>query len=108
MIRVWRTEETSRTTITVDGQLSADSIAVVEACCGQAESNGKPVRLFLRDVTSVDESARTLLSRLAGKGIRLAGSGVYTSYLVKTLSSAAGSPPSKAGTGHVASLRKTS
>ena len=108
MIRVWRTEEASRTTITVDGQLSADSIAVVEACCSQAESNGKPIRLFLRDVTSVDEAGRTLLSHLAARGIRLSGTGVYTSYLVKTLNSAAGNPPSKAGNGHMAPLRKTS
>ena len=89
MIRIWRTEEPSRTTVTIDGKLSADSVGVVEACCSQAEAGGKPVRLFLRDVTSVDEDGRLLLARLAGRGIRLAASGVYTSYLVETLNSEA-------------------
>jgi len=70
--------------VTVDGQLSGDSIEVVETCCDQAESNGKPVQLFLRDVTTIDQAGRTLLARLAARGIRLIASGVYTSYLVQT------------------------
>jgi hypothetical protein len=97
MIRVWRTEEPLRTTVTIDGQLSAESVAVVEACCNQAESGGKPVRLFLHDVTSVDEAGRMLLSRLSGKGVRLAASGVYTSYLVKTLTVPPGAHSAKPG-----------
>lgn len=85
MIHVTKTEERSRTVVTVDGQLSGDSIDVVETCCNQAESGGKPVQLFLRDVTTVDQTGRMLLTRLAAKGIRLAASGVYTSYLVQAL-----------------------
>jgi len=87
MIRVTNTDERSCTVVTVDGQLSADSVAVVENCCNQAEANGKPVQLYLRDVTTVDQAGRNLLSRLAGKGISLAATGVYTSYLVQVLSS---------------------
>ncbi len=85
MIRVMKTEECSRTTITIDGQLSGDSIGLVETCCRQAATNGRPVQLFLRDVTSVDRAGQTLLSRLAAKGIQLSASGVYTSYLVQSL-----------------------
>ncbi len=85
MIRVTKTEERSRSIITVDGDLSGDHIAVVETCCTQAVSNGKPVQLFLRDVTTVDQAGRTLLSRRAGQGVSLLGSGVYTSYLVQEL-----------------------
>jgi hypothetical protein len=85
MIRVTKTEQPSRSIITVDGDLSGDHIAVVETCCTQAVSNGKPVQLFLRDVTTVDQAGRTMLSRLAGQGISLLGSGVYTSYLVQEL-----------------------
>ena len=85
MIRVTRTEGRSRTTITVDGQLSADSISVVETCCRQAEWDGKPVQLFLRDVTSIDQAGRMLISRLAARGVELAANGVYTSYLVQEL-----------------------
>ena len=85
MIRVTRTEERSRTRITVDGELSADSIAVVETCCRQAEWDGKPVQLFLRDVTRIDQAGRMLISRLAASGVRLAATGVYTAYLVQEL-----------------------
>ena len=90
MIRVTKSEERCRTVVTIDGQLSGDSVAVVENSCNQVESNGKPFRLYLRDVTTVDEAGRNLLSRLAAKGIHLTASGVYTSYLVQALSSTAG------------------
>jgi ABC-type transporter Mla MlaB component len=86
MIRVTKTEELSRA-VTIDGELSGDSIAVVETCCAQAGSNRKPVQLFLRDVTSMDQAGRMLLARLAAKGIHLVASGVYTSYLVDSLTS---------------------
>jgi len=92
MIRVTKTEEQSGTIVTVDGQLSSDSIAVVETCCNQAKSNGKPVQLFLRDVATVDRAGQVLLSRLASKGIRLVAKGVYTSYLVQSLTSAVPKP----------------
>jgi len=51
-----------------------------------------PVQLYLRDVTSVDQSGQNLLSRLAAKGIDLVASGVYTSYLVQALTGAAKGP----------------
>jgi hypothetical protein len=85
MIRVTKIEERSRTTVTIDGALSGDSIAVVETCCRQAESSGKPVHLFLRDVTTVDKAGQVLLSRLASRGVSLEARGVYTSYLVESL-----------------------
>jgi ABC-type transporter Mla MlaB component len=85
MFRITKADEPSRTTLTIDGQLSADSIAAVETCCSQAGSSGKPVQLYLRHVTSVDQAGQQLLSRLAARGIHLAASGVYTSYLVKAL-----------------------
>lgn len=87
MIRVTKTEEQSHTIVTIDGELSGDSIAVVEACCNQAKSNGKPIELFLRDITTVDQGGQMLLSRLAAKGVRLVARGVYTSYLVQSLTS---------------------
>jgi hypothetical protein len=85
MIRVTKTEEQLRTIITIDGELSGESVAVVEICCEQAKSNGKPIELFLRDITTVDQTGQMLLSRLAAKGVRLAARGVYTSYLVQSL-----------------------
>jgi anti-anti-sigma regulatory factor len=86
MIRVTTTEEPARTVVTIDGELSSTSVAVVEDLCKEAESKGKPVELFLRDVTTVDHSGKTLLRRLAAKGVLLVARGVYTSYLVQSLS----------------------
>jgi ABC-type transporter Mla MlaB component len=85
MLRVSKAEEPSSTVVTVDGQLSGDSIAVVETCCDQAISTGKAVHLFLRDVSTVDQAGRALLCRLAARGVRLLATGIYTSYLVRTL-----------------------
>ena len=89
MFRASKIEEPSRTIITIDGQLSCDTIAVVESCCDQAISAGKAVHLFLRDVSTVDQAGRALLCRLAARGVRLLGRGVYTSYLVGALNSGA-------------------
>jgi hypothetical protein len=88
MFRVSKSEERSGTVITIDGQLSSDYIEVVETCCDQAISTGKPVQLFLRDVPAVNQASRALLCRLAAKGVRLRASGIYTSSLVRALNPA--------------------
>lgn len=87
MIRVTRIEHRSRTILTVDGELSGESVAIVETCCKQAESDGKPVEIFLRDVDAVGEDGRLLLIQLASRGVRLTARGVYTSYLIEKLAS---------------------
>ena len=89
MIRVTKTEEASKTLVTIDGQLSGEAVGLVQACCKEAESDGKPVHLFLRDVTAIDDGGRLLLQRLAGNGVRVSGRGVYTSYLIEELTTAA-------------------
>lgn len=88
MFRVSRVEEPSRTVIAVDGQLSGDCVEVVESCCDEEISTGKPVHLLLRDLTTIDQAGRALLCRLATKGVHLLASGVYTSYLVEALNPA--------------------
>ena len=100
MIRVTKTEEQSRTIITIDGELSGDSVAVVEASCQQAKPNGKSVELLLRDVTTVDQRGQILLSRLAAKGVRLVARGVYTSYLIQSLTSGKAMPDDPPGENH--------
>ena len=94
MFRAGKVEGRSRTIVTIDGQLSGDYIEAVETCCDQAMCRGKPVHLFLRDVSTVDQAGRALLCRLAAKGVRLLASGVYTSYLVRALSPAGTEPRS--------------
>ena len=101
MIRVTKSEKAKRTIFAIDGQLSGNYIEVVETCCNQAVLEGKPVDFFIQDVLAIDESGRALLSRLVAKGIRLLATGLYTSYVVRTLvaggSRASGSPSAAAG-----------
>lgn len=87
MLRVHSSEARSRTIVIVDGQLSGDQLEVVETCCDQAISAGKPVDLFLRDITAIDKAGRTLLGRILAKGVHLFGRGVYTSHVVQELTS---------------------
>ena len=85
MIRVSKKEEDTRTVVTVDGQVSADCLELLEACCNQAMAAAKPVCLFLRDVPIVDRSGYVLLKRLAERGVAVTANGIYTSYIVQTL-----------------------
>lgn len=75
------------TIVSVDGQLVRESVAVVEECCIREISAGRPVRLLLRNLTSIDQAGRALLGRLSDKGVRLLAEGVYTTYLVEMLQS---------------------
>lgn len=85
MIRILTADEPELTTITVDGQLAGDNIPAVETSCDEARSKGKPIRLFLRDVSVIGEDGQALLRRLATKGVRLKASGIYTSYVVQSI-----------------------
>ena len=90
MFRIMTATKLNLITITVDGQLSGEYVEAVETCAMQTLAQRKPTQLFLRDVSTIDESGRALLARLAAKGIRLQGAGVYCSYIVaKTRQSAA-------------------
>lgn len=65
----------------------------------RSRTTRKPVHLFLRDVSTVDQAGRALLCRLAAKGVRLFGSGVYTSYLVRAFNPAGTEPLDSPNTG---------
>lgn len=85
MIRVTTSEdEKAGPLIIIDGQLSGDSVAVVEACFKDVPAGSQPGTLFLRDVTVVDQAGKALLLRLWREGVNLRASGVYTSYLVES------------------------
>ena len=88
MVRVIRVDEAESTTITVDGELSGDCLEPVETSCIQAISEGKPVHLYLRSVSTIDERGRALLRDLAAKGAVLKASGLYNSYVVGEIQSA--------------------
>jgi hypothetical protein len=94
MIRIWTTNESGVITVIVEGQLVGEYVDAVDTSVVQAMGAGKPVHLFLRDVSHIDEGARKLLSRLASEGVALSASGVYSSYLVAELGKKrAGRPP---------------
>jgi hypothetical protein len=82
MIRVMTADEPTHTEIIVDGKLSAECVELVETSCNEAISKGKPIQLYLRDVSIIDESGRALLGRLSTEGISLKAAGLYTSYVV--------------------------
>jgi hypothetical protein len=46
------------------------------------------VRLYLRDVSSIDERGWTLLRELARTGVGLKARGIYSSYVVDEIQSA--------------------
>ena len=77
-----------RTRLAVSGEISSACIEVLETCCEQAIRDGKAVHLVL-DVTTIDESGRALLRRLASKGVRMFAKGIYHSHLVDTIRRAA-------------------
>ena len=84
MFRVDKELGEQRTRLTVSGEISSACIEVLETCCEQAIRDGKAVHLVL-DVTTIDETGRALLRRLAAKGVRLSAKGIYHSYLVDTI-----------------------
>ncbi len=65
MIRTLTADEPNAITITVHGQLVNDCVDAIETCSDEAIHQGKPINLFLRDVSHIDEHGRSLLSRLA-------------------------------------------
>jgi hypothetical protein len=85
MIRITTADEPTHTEIIVDGQLSGECAELVETCCRQAIGNERPVQLYLRDVSTIDESGRALLRRLSTKGISLKAAGLSSSYVVDSV-----------------------
>jgi hypothetical protein len=84
VFRVEKEVGEQRTRLTISGEISSACVELVEGCCEEAIGDGKAVDLVL-DVTTIDESGRVLLRRLAAKGVCLVAKGVYHSYLVDTI-----------------------
>ena len=85
MFRISKSDEQPLTTLVIDGQLCGDGVTTVEACCDEEILKGKPVQLLLRDLTNIDEAGKSLLRRMAEKGVKLLANGVYTSYVVEMI-----------------------
>jgi len=85
LIRITTKTEPQAITFTVDGRLAGEYVGALGTCVEQAVKHGRRVCLHLREVSTIDESGRALLSCLAAKGIKLSASGIYSSYIVARL-----------------------
>lgn len=85
MIRIQTTDSSSHTRIAVDGQIVGDYVEEVETSIRKAIEQHKDVHLFLRNVSHIDETGHSLLSRLAAQGVELSASGLYSSYVVSQI-----------------------
>jgi len=103
VVRIMTATEPKLTTSTVDGELSGEYVDAVETCTRQALAQRRPTQLFLRDVSTIDESGRAFLAHLAAKGVRLRAAGVQCSCVAANVSKFAGRPRT-AGTGDVRKL----
>ncbi len=92
MIRITTTTSRNGTTVMVEGQVVREYVEAIDMVVKQACVRGLPVHLFLRDVATIDESGRALLSRMAAMSVRLSATGVYSSYIVEEISHAVKKP----------------
>jgi ABC-type transporter Mla MlaB component len=82
MIRIQTANNPGGITIAIDGQLVGEYLEEVETSIQKASEQSKNVHLFLRDVSHIDETGHSLLSRLAAQGVELSAAGVYSSYVI--------------------------
>jgi ABC-type transporter Mla MlaB component len=86
MIRIQTANNPGGITIAIDGQLVGDYVEEVEASIRKASSEQrKNVHLFLRDISHIDETGHSLLSRLAAQGVELSAAGLYSSYVINQI-----------------------
>lgn len=99
MIRIMTAMEPITTTVTVDGEVVSEYVETINTCVKQAIAKGGPVHLFLRDVSRIDESGRSLLGGLAAVGVHLSANGVYSSYVVEEINRSAAMQQRRLGSG---------
>jgi len=95
MIRIQAANNAGTIRITIDGQLVGEYVEEVETSIREATEQRKDVHLFLRDVSHIDETGHSLLSRLAGQGVELSAAGLYSSYVVTQIQRALSSGQSR-------------
>ena len=78
-------EEGAQTLVIIDGQLLGDYVLAAENYCSLALASGKTISIVLQDVSVIDDGARNMLRGLVRRGVRLHGTGLYTSHIVKVL-----------------------
>jgi ABC-type transporter Mla MlaB component len=89
MIRIMKSSNPNRITITVDGDVAGEDADAIETVVNQASGRGSPIHLFLRDVFRIDQHGFAVLCRVAAAGVRLSATGVYFSHVVAKISRSA-------------------
>jgi ABC-type transporter Mla MlaB component len=89
MVRIMTATKPNTTTVTLDGEVAGEYVEAIDTCVQQAIGKGRPVHLFLRDVSKIDEAGQALLERLAANGVHLSAHGVYIAYIVAEISRSA-------------------
>jgi hypothetical protein len=82
MIRIQTANNPGGITVAIDGQLAGEYVKEVETSIRKSMEQHKDVHLFLRNVSNIDETGHSLLSRLAAQGVELSAAGLYSSYVV--------------------------
>src|ERR1700722_7443258 len=82
MIRIQAAYNPGCITVAIDGELTAEYVAEVEASIRESMEQSNDVHLFLRNVSHIDEMGQALLSRLAAEGVDLTATGLYSSHVV--------------------------
>ena len=95
MIRIQAADNLGGIKIAIDGQLAGEYVAEVETSIREAIAQQQHVHLFLRDVSIIDETGLSLLSRLAAQGVELSAAGLYSSYVVAQIQLAPSSRQSR-------------
>jgi ABC-type transporter Mla MlaB component len=95
MIRIQTADKPGGITIAIDGQLAGEYVGEVETSIRKAIEQHKDVHLFLRNVSHIDETGHSALSRLAARGVKLSAAGLYSSYVVTQIQRAMNSRPSR-------------
>ena len=95
MIRIQTADNLGGITIAIDGQLAGEYVEEVETSMQKAVEQHRDVHLFLRDVSHIDETGHSLLSRLAAQGVELSAAGLYSSYVVTQIQRALSSRQSR-------------
>jgi len=95
MIRLQTANNLGAIRIAIDGELVGEYVTEVETAIREAIEQHKDVHLFLRNVSHIDETGHSLLSRLAAQGVELSAAGLYSSYVVAEIQRALSSCQSR-------------
>jgi hypothetical protein len=88
ILRISEDKTSVQTLIIFDGQLRGECVPVAEDYCTEALALGKKISIVLRNVPGIDDGGLNMLRRFVRRGVRLHGTGLYASHMVKTLQQA--------------------